>query len=71
MIMKCPNCHAENRDDSRFCSNCGTPLGQAGPEGASLTKTLATPLPVISKGALVAGKYKIVEEIGQGGMGVV
>jgi serine/threonine protein kinase len=30
-----------------------------------------TPLPAISKGAVIAGKYKIVEEIGQGGMGIV
>jgi len=69
--MECPNCHSENRDDSRYCSNCATPLSLAGPEGPSLTKTLATPLPTISKDTLIAGKYKIVEEIGRGGMGVV
>ncbi|MGA2361465.1 MAG: protein kinase [Candidatus Aminicenantales bacterium] len=69
--MKCPRCHAENNDNSRFCSNCATPLGQAGPEGASLTKTLETPLQVLKTGSLVAGKYKIIEEIGQGGMGIV
>ncbi len=48
-----------------------TPIGQAGPDLASLTKTIGTPLPVISKGALIAGKYEIVDEIGAGGMGVV
>jgi eukaryotic-like serine/threonine-protein kinase len=32
---------------------------------------MGTPLPVISKGALIAGKYEIVDEIGAGGMGVV
>jgi len=25
-MVKCPRCHAENRDDSKFCSNCGAPL---------------------------------------------
>jgi eukaryotic-like serine/threonine-protein kinase len=69
--VKCPHCHAENRDDSRFCSNCAALLSPAGPDGASLTKTLVTPPPTISKGALIAGKYKVIDEIGRGGMGVV
>jgi serine/threonine protein kinase len=69
--VKCPKCHSENNDSSRFCSNCTTPLGQPGTGGVSLTKTLATPLPVIAKNKLIAGKYRIIEEIGHGGMGVV
>src|SRR4030065_949911 len=69
--MECPACHTENTEDSRFCGKCGAPLGRAGSEQPSLTKTLVTPLPVISKDALIAGKYRIIEEIGRGGMGVV
>jgi len=69
--MECPNCRAENKEDSHFCRNCATPLGKARPEPVSLTKTLATPLPIISKDSLIAGKYRILEEIGQGGMGIV
>jgi dienelactone hydrolase/predicted Ser/Thr protein kinase len=42
------------------------------PAGAvEVTKTLATPLPVISKDSLIAGKYKIIDEVGAGGMGIV
>ena len=69
--MECPTCHSENAADSRYCGKCGAPLGLAGPEQPSLTKTLVTPLPVISKGSLIAGKYKIIDEIGHGGMGIV
>jgi TolB-like protein/Tfp pilus assembly protein PilF len=46
-------------------------LGQAAAPPVSLTKTLAIPLPVLSKDILIAGKYRIVEEIGRGGMGIV
>jgi len=55
--MRCPNCRAENRDDSKFCSNCGRPLGPgagAGPEGASVTRSLVIPAPLISKDALIS-----------------
>jgi len=66
--MKCFRCDSENNDTSRFCSNCAAPLGLA---GAALTKTLETPVQTIRPGTVVAGKYKILEELGHGGMGVV
>jgi len=67
--MKCPDCHAENTADSKFCSRCSTPLSSA--SEADLTRTLVTLLSIISKGSLIVGKYRILEEIGHGGMGVV
>ena len=76
-MAECPKCHAENRDDSKFCGNCAAPLGQpgagpgGGPEGAILTRTLETPVQVMRAGMVIAGKYKVVEELGHGGMGVV
>jgi serine/threonine protein kinase len=74
--MKCPKCRSENRDESKFCGDCGTPLGKvagAGPEAASLTKTLEAPRPFgsLKPGTLIAGKYRIVDEVGHGGMGIV
>jgi serine/threonine protein kinase len=69
--MECPNCHAENKDNSRFCNNCAAPLTPPGSPRVSVTKTLETPVQVMKPGTVVAGKYRIVEEIGQGGMGIV
>jgi serine/threonine protein kinase len=69
--MKCPQCQSDNPDTSRFCGNCEALLAQQGQPSISLTKGLATPLQVLSKDSLIAGKYRIVGEIGRGGMGVV
>ena len=69
--MKCPKCHSDNPDTSRFCSNCATALTQAGQAPPVLTKTLESPAYALTKGSLIAGKYRITEEIGRGGMGVV
>ena len=71
MAIKCPKCQADNTDTARFCSNCAKQLTSAGQPIAALTKTLETPAYVLSKGSVVAGKYRILEEIGRGGMGVV
>jgi serine/threonine protein kinase len=71
VIVKCPRCHAENSDTSRFCSNCGTALDVEETVSTALTQTLATPPPSFSKGVLLAGKFRVVDELGRGGMGVV
>src|SRR4030042_5683694 len=69
--MKCPRCHSENPDTSRFCGHCSAPLSPEGKDLASFTKTLASPVQALKKGALFTNKYKISGEIGRGGMGVV
>jgi formylglycine-generating enzyme required for sulfatase activity/predicted Ser/Thr protein kinase/dienelactone hydrolase len=71
MAIKCPNCHSEILDDSRFCSKCGTPIHATEQEMDAFTRTLTTPSAGISLGSLLAGKYRVLEEIGHGGMGVV
>jgi serine/threonine protein kinase len=54
------------------CSNCGTPLGaEADQETASIAATPEPAVSVLEPGALIAGKYRIVEEVGRGGMGIV
>ena len=71
MAVTCPRCQFENPSDTHYCGKCGTPLDVEEALPASLTKTLAAPHPVISKDSLIAGKYRIIEEIGRGGMGIV
>lgn len=72
MGIKCPQCHTENSDTSRFCSECGTKLyrkGQIGVSGptdeisVSCTKTLETPKEELTTGYTFAGRYKVIEEL--------
>jgi serine/threonine protein kinase len=65
MSTQCPKCRSENLDDSKFCKECGTQLIPL-----SVTKTLKVSTP-LSPGSIIAGKYKILKEIGRGGMGIV
>lgn len=37
--MLCPNCEAENRDDAKFCDECGFPLGGAIARAAAVQTT--------------------------------
>ena len=69
--MKCPKCHSENPDTSRFCGNCAALLTQEGQWPDSFTKSVETPVPILTQGKVIDGKYRIQEEIGRGGMGVV
>jgi serine/threonine-protein kinase len=69
--MKCPKCQADNTDTARFCSNCAAPLTSADDAQPSFTKTLETPVETQTRGTLFAERYKIIEELGRGGMGVV
>lgn len=71
MAINCPKCHADNPGASRFCGSCGTDIAPEGQPPMSFTKTLEIPAGTLSKDSLVAGKYRIVGEIGRGGMGVV
>lgn len=69
--MKCPKCFSVNPDTLKFCGECGTqitPLEKAQP---LVTKTIETPREELTTGSAFAGRYRIIEELGKGGMGRV
>jgi len=76
--MKCHNCHFENLQETRFCSNCGLSLNlEVAGGGAeekstwSHTKIVKIDIHELITGSSFAGRYQIIEELGQGGMGRV
>jgi len=79
--MRCPRCQIDNPESSRFCAGCGAALATQGAEGglpqasstpsAAPTKTLQREGRDITPGEIIGGKYKLLEELGSGGMGVV
>jgi len=69
MVIKCPKCQHENPDGTAFCGQCGAALKVD--EGFSKTKTFVSSPETLKKGAILSERYKIIEELGRGGMGVV
>ena len=67
--MRCPKCHTENPDTSRFCADCGTQLLLS--KEIPVTATLETPTEELTRGTTFANRYEIIEELGKGGMGKV
>jgi serine/threonine protein kinase/Tfp pilus assembly protein PilF len=71
MAIKCPKCQFDNSSDSKFCKECGTQLHLGKEIILSKTITIETPFRVLEEGNSFARKYKILGEIGRGGMGIV
>ncbi|GAF78688.1 unnamed protein product, partial [marine sediment metagenome] len=67
MTIECPKCQTNNPDTQKCCGECGAQLRPAHAE----TRTLRTPVKDSSIGETISDKYKLLEELGSGGMGVV
>jgi len=85
MATNCPRCNFENPSDSTFCGKCASPLHRDAGRDFALTETLSPPPkgPMgrdpsrqeppgnLASGTTFAGRYRVIEELGNGGMGLV
>ena len=69
MTIKCPKCHSDNPENQKFCGECAAPLQLS--KDIPVTETIETPKEELTTGAVFAGRYQIIEELGKGGMGRV
>ena len=70
-LLSCPKCRAAVGGHSSFCPRCGMPLRPDAETHSSPAETL-TPAPkTIRPGAVFAGKFRILDVLGRGGMGIV
>ncbi|MCX6571733.1 MAG: hypothetical protein NT006_10025 [Candidatus Aminicenantes bacterium] len=79
--MKCQKCQSENPPESTYCGKCATRIrghvpvleesGTCPPDSPWLgvTETMGTTREELTTGSTFAGRYQIIEELGQDGMG--
>jgi len=71
MSSTCSQCQFENSEEAIFCLKCDSPLKSSDNIHSSQTKTLDTNRDEMDSSSLFAARYRLVGELGQGGMGVV
>ena len=69
MHIKCPKCQVDNTSDSKYCRECGSQLPFLHDGAFRETTKVLTEQP--SAGEMFAEKYRIIDQLGKGGMGVV
>ncbi len=69
--MKCRECQTDNPMGTRYCGQCGAELRPKNNESDSPTRTIIATRKELGLGSTLAGRYHIIEELGEGGMGKV
>ena len=69
--MRCPQCSSLNPEDASTCAQCGTSLVTLGKGSETETRSYAPAVRELGPEAIIEEKYRILEQIGSGGMGVV
>jgi eukaryotic-like serine/threonine-protein kinase len=69
--MTCPKCGSANTPENRFCKTCGSPLHPQDGTLDAATLTLRDAAKDLAVGTTLSGRYKLIEELGKGGMGSV
>jgi len=69
--IECPKCNFKNPPETIYCGKCATPLPSSEDISSIPTKTLATPEEKLTRGTTFAGRYEVIEELGEGGMGKI
>jgi tetratricopeptide (TPR) repeat protein len=67
--MECPGCKRSISDDSHFCRLCGTHITPK--PGSDEPTHRLHPGHQLKRGSSFLGRYRIAEELGRGGMGIV
>jgi TolB-like protein/predicted Ser/Thr protein kinase len=71
VTIECPKCHFDNPADTKYCGKCGIELLPGKDVSTPRTKTLEIPKKELTAGSTFARRYRIIEEMGKGGMGKV